>query len=201
MNVVQCVDGNDDGLLRARALEGACVTVEGDIGTPCLSRTYLCFSIKSNTVLAKQEIKSPFDYLAERCIVSNGSSNEDEDESLLELPEGEPEKLVRLKGKLILRLFPALQNTLLSKEAIVQTIVGCSKRMMNLSKLQRQPQCLWHFKILNRSWNILTTARSIYRVVSMAVMRLIFIATMKAKRSRCKAIYFMPTQRIIMRPF
>jgi hypothetical protein len=47
-----------------------------------------------------------FDHLSQHFYIGSESSNESEIELLLKLPEDAPEKLVTLKGTLVLRLFP-----------------------------------------------------------------------------------------------
>jgi len=47
-----------------------------------------------------------FDHLSQHFYIESEASNESEIEPLLKLPEDAPEKLVTLKGKLVLRLFP-----------------------------------------------------------------------------------------------
>lgn len=114
LQTVQCVFSSDDVLLKARSLDGVLIAMEGKLETPCLSRKYLCFSIEPDAILSNvpnNNIKSHFsldklDHLSQRFYIESESSNKSEIEPLLNLPEDAPEKLVALKGKLILRLFP-----------------------------------------------------------------------------------------------
>lgn len=114
LQTVQCAFSSDDVLLKARLLDSALITMEGKLEIPCLSRKYLCFSIEPDAILSKvpnNTIKShfpldKFDHLSQHFYIGSESSNESEIVSLLALPEDAPEKLVTLKGKLILRLFP-----------------------------------------------------------------------------------------------
>jgi hypothetical protein len=111
---VQCVDCTDDFLLQARVLNGTFVSMEGKLGTPYLARKYLCFSIEPNAISSRatgNNVEShsnldKFDHLSKYFYIDNELSNETENEPFLQLPEDTPEKLVVLKGKLILRLFP-----------------------------------------------------------------------------------------------
>lgn len=114
LQTVQCSFSSDNVLLKARSLDGVLITMKGKLETPCLSRKYLCFSIEPDAILSKapnNNIKSPFsldkfDHLSQHFYIKSESSNESEIEPLLRLLEDAPEKLITLKGKLILRLFP-----------------------------------------------------------------------------------------------
>jgi|GEM_PF-3422119 len=113
LSLVQCVDCSDEILLKIRSFEDAIITLEGKLESPCLSRKYLCFSVAPEAIISKSpttNIKNAsldkFDYLSRYFYVENESSEESENEPLLQLPEGDPEKLVTLQGRLILRLFP-----------------------------------------------------------------------------------------------
>jgi hypothetical protein len=114
LQTVQCAFCSDDVLLKTRSFDGTFITMEGKVQTPCLSRKYLCFSIEPDAILSKipnNSIQShffldKFDHLSQRFYIENEFSNESAIESFLKLSEDAPEKLVVLKGKLILRLFP-----------------------------------------------------------------------------------------------
>ncbi len=112
LQTVQCVEINDNVLIPMRSLDGMDVTIEGKLESPCLSRKYLCFSITSDAVASKTPVgnlKSPFvedpDCLSHHRCNESEFYDDNETFSLLQLPEGEPEKIVTLRGKLILRLF------------------------------------------------------------------------------------------------
>jgi hypothetical protein len=113
LKMVQCVQCTDDVLLQVRSLEGKSITMEGRLDTPCLARKFLCFSIESEAIVSNipiETIKNPsldkFDYLSERFHIDSKPSIDDKNEVSLQLPEDVPEKLITLKGKLVLRLFP-----------------------------------------------------------------------------------------------
>jgi len=115
LQTVQCAFySGDDVLVKARLLDSALITMEGKLEAPCLSRKYLCFSIEPDIILSKapnNNIQShfsldKFDHFSKHFYIEREPSNVSEIEPPLTLPEDASEKLVTLKGKLILRLFP-----------------------------------------------------------------------------------------------
>lgn len=123
LKVVQLTDFDDSILVQTKLLEDIFITVEGKLKVPCFSRKYLCFSLLPETLIPMpiiiqklyqnskhfQCIKNykmdPFDYLSHRPYKTKKPNN-NETFLPLQLPEGTAEKLVRLKGKLKLHLFP-----------------------------------------------------------------------------------------------
>jgi hypothetical protein len=114
LSTVQCVDCTDDFLLQARLFNNTIVSMEGKLGIPYLTRKYLCFSIKPNAISSTAPIDAvktdscldAFDHLSNYSYIDDKLAEESETEFLLQLAENTPEKLIVLKGKLILRLFP-----------------------------------------------------------------------------------------------
>jgi hypothetical protein len=114
LQIVQCVDWDDDSLLKARRWDGELVSIKGRLEAPCLSRKHLCFSISPETitsdslinVIANHRSLDTFDYLYQRFYIESAASDDSKTESLLRLSENALEKPVTLRGKLKLRLFP-----------------------------------------------------------------------------------------------
>jgi len=110
LKVAQIVTTRDDIISKARSLEHENVKIEGKLLEPYFCRTFFCYSIEvvAITPIAQLDIQENnpgtlIDNLTNR--IRRHSDLEYAEENPLKLPEDAPEKLVTLRGKLILNLY------------------------------------------------------------------------------------------------